>query len=127
MRTHRRYQWLATLVVLLAACRHGGGDEPAPVDMNATVAVQVENHYRGDVVVYLVVGTQRMRLGSVTAFGSEEFSFPWRRLQGAGTTRLLAHALAGGTVASDALMVQPGQSISWTLENDLDRSSMTVY
>jgi hypothetical protein len=124
---HRRYQWVATLVVALAACRHGGAHEPAPADTDAAVPVQVENHYRGDVVIYLVVGTQRMRLGTVTALGSEEFSFPWRRLQSSGTTRLLAHPIAGGTYASDPLLAQPGQSITWTLESDLDRSSLTVY
>jgi hypothetical protein len=124
---HRHYQWLATLVFLLAGCRHGGADEPAPVDMDAAVPVQVENHYHGDVVIYLVVGTQRMRLGTVTALGSGEFSFPWRRLQGSGTTRLLAHPIAAGSFASDPLLVQQGQSITWTLESDLERSSLTVY
>jgi hypothetical protein len=124
---HRSYLWLATLVLTLAACRHGGEDTLPAADPDATVLVQVENHYRGDVVIYLVVGTQRVRLGSVTALGSGEFTFPWRRLQGSGVTRLLAHPLAARSFASDPLMVQPGQSITWTLESNLERSTITVY
>jgi hypothetical protein len=124
---HRSYLWLATLVLTLAACRHGGEDTPPAVDPDATVLVQVENHFRGDVIIYLVVGTQRVRLGSVTALGSGAFTFPWRRLQGSGVNRLLAHPLAARSFASDPLMVQPGQAITWTLESNLERSTITVY
>ena len=112
---------------LLAGCRRASDDAPPGVDPSATVLVHVENHFRGDVIVYLVVGTQRVRLGTVTALRSEEFTFPWRRLQGSGVTRLLAHPLAARSFASDPLSVQPGQSISWTLESELERSSLTVY
>ena len=126
MRTHRSYLWLATLV-LLWACRHAGEEDPPSVDPDTAVVVQVENHYRGDVVIYLAVGTQRVRLGMVTALSSQAFSFPWRRLQGSGVTRLLARPLAASSFASDPLLVQPGQGITWTLESDLERSTMTVY
>jgi hypothetical protein len=114
-------------VFLLAGCHHASDDAPLGVDPNATVLVQVESHFPGDVVIYLVVGTQRVRLGTVTALRSAEFTFPWRRLQGSGVTRLLAHPLAGGSFASDPLSVQPGQSITWTLESNLERSTLTVY
>ena len=127
MRTHRSYLWLATLVLSLWACRHAGEDDPSAVDPDTAVMVQVENHFRGDVIIYLVVGTQRVRLGTVTALGSQAFSFPWRRLQGSGVTRLLAHPLASRSFASDPLMVQPGQSITWTIESNLERSTLTVY
>jgi hypothetical protein len=35
--------------------------------------------------------------------------------------------VAGGAFTTETILVQPGQSIFWTLENDLDASSLTVY
>ena len=128
MRTKRSYRWLAILALTLAAC-HRAGEEPEPQpDPNTTVVVQIENHYHGDVIIYLAVGTQRRRLGNVTALSTAEFSFPWRHIQSSGTSRLVAHPIAGArNYASDALLIQPGQSVTWTLESDLDRSSLVVY
>ncbi len=118
------------LMAALAGCRSKGEDtavEPR-VDPDTPVVVEVENHYLGDVVIYLSQGSLRQRLGLVTALSSAEFSFPWRRLSRSGTSRLLAHPIAGArTYASDPLNVQPGQSISWILASDLDRSSLAVY
>lgn len=118
------------LAAVLASCRSKGEDtsvEPR-VDPDTPVVVEVENHYLGDVVIYLSQGSLRQRLGLVTALSSAEFSFPWRRLSRSGTSRLLAHPIAGArTYTSDPLYVQPGQSITWTLASDLDRSSLAVY
>ena len=128
MHVMRSYRWLAVLALTVAACRHAGDEAPAQADPDTTVLVQVESHYHGDVIIYLVVGTQRRRLGSVTALSTAEFTFPWRRIQSSGTSRLLAHPIAGARAyVSDPLLVQPGQSITWTLESDLDRSSLAVY
>jgi hypothetical protein len=120
---------LAVLILLtpIGACRSKGPDtSPAP-DPNTPVVVEVENHYLGDVVIYLVRGSQRQRLGMVTALSTAEYSFPWRQLVGSSINRLVAHPIAGSAYASDPLQVQPGQSIKWTLESDLNRSSLAVY
>ena len=118
-------------LLLLAALEACGSKDPtlstAP-DPNTKVQVEVENHYMGDVVIYLVHGSDRQRLGMVTALSSAEFSFPWRRLGVSSSSRLLAYPIAGASAyASDPLQVQPGQWIKWTLESDLDRSSLAVY
>jgi len=119
---------LAGLMLLLAigACRSKGTETTMP-EPDTPVLVQVENHYLGDVVIYLVRGSQRQRLGMVTALSSAEYSFPWRRVAGSSINRLLAHPIAGSPYASDPLQIQPGQWIKWTLESDLRRSSMAVY
>jgi hypothetical protein len=92
------------------------------------VSVEVESHYQGDIIVYLVQGDQRQRLGTVTALSKAEFSFPYRRLQMSSSTRLMAYPLAGAQAyLSEPLLMQPGQWVSWTLESDLDRSSLAVY
>jgi hypothetical protein len=124
MRTDRAV--LLLLLIALGACRSRGPDTSVQPDTNAMVAVEVESHYQGDVIVYLVQGSQR--LGTVTALSKAEFSFPYRRLQMSSTTRLMAYPLAGAQAyLSEPLLMQPGQWVSWTLESDLDRSSLAVY
>jgi hypothetical protein len=116
------------LTSALASC-HSKADEPSVApDPDAQVLVEVESHYQGDVIVYLVTGNTRDRLGTVTALSRAEFTFPYRRLQMSSNTRLLAYPLAGAQAyLSDPLLVQPGQYVSWTLESDLRRSSLAVY
>ena len=124
----RRAISVLLLLSALGACRSKGPDTSVQPDPNATVAVEVESHYQGDIVVYLVQGSQRERLGTVTALSKAEFSFPYRRLQMSSTTRLMAYPIAGAQAyLSDPLLVQPGQYVSWTLESDLGRSSLAVY
>jgi hypothetical protein len=122
--------WGLMFVAAVAGCRSKDAKtSPEPeTDPNTPVVVEVENHYLGDVVIYLVRGTQRQRLGMVTAMSSAVFSFPWRRLGAGGTDRMLAYPIAGSRAhVSEPLYVQPGQSVKWTLESDLDRSNMAVY
>jgi hypothetical protein len=120
---------LSLLVLLMAAgCRKRDAEvSPAP-DPNTPVPVEIENHFMGDVTIYLVRGNLRQRIGMVTALGSATFSFPWRWLSQSGSSRLMAYPVAGARVhMSDPLILQPGQWIKWTLQADLDRSSMAVY
>jgi hypothetical protein len=130
MHAIRDVLWGLMLVAAVAGCRSKGAKtSPEPEsDPNTPVVVEIENHYQGDVVIYLMQGSHRQRLGMVTALSTASFSFPWIRLQVSGNNRLLAYPIAGASAyASDPLFVQPGQSIQWTLESDLDRSSLAVY
>jgi hypothetical protein len=115
-------------MLTVGACRKRDDvSQPAP-NPNTPVPVEVENHYQGDVTIYLVRGSMRQRLGMVTALGMAEFTFPWRWLSQSGSSRLLAYPIAGARAhASEPLNLQPGQWIKWTLEGDLDRSSLAIY
>ena len=128
MRAARILGWCLLVALVVGACRKRGDvDQPAP-DPNTPVAVEIENHYQGDVTIYLVRGGLRQRLGMVTALGTAEFTFPWRWLSQSGSSRLLASPIAGArSYLSEPLLMQPGQWIKWTLEADLGRSSMAVY
>jgi len=120
---------LSILVALtILGCRkRDAATTPAP-DPNTPVPVEIESHFMGDVTIYLVRGSLRQRLGMVSALGKAEFTFPWRWLSQSGTSRLMAYPIAGARAQlSDPLILQPGQWIKWTLEADLDRSSMAVY
>ncbi len=100
---------------------------PAPAHLHREVAVEVENHNWSDITVYLMAGGLPHRLGMVTGLSSGSFVFPSQRLNTGGGVRLRALPVAGRAFTSEPILVQPGQAITWTLENDLDRSSLTVY
>lgn len=116
---------LTTLLLLGCTAQHPAAGASPSAD--AQVAIEVENHNWADVVVYLVRGGQRSRLGLVSSLNKGVFTVPFRQLS-EGTSRLQAHPIGGGRdVTSDHLLLQAGQAVQWTLESDLSRSSLGVY
>ena len=91
------------------------------------VSVEVENHNWSDITVYLITTGLPQRLGMVTALGNANFVFPSHRLNTTAGVRLRALPVAGTPFTSETILVQPGQAITWTLENDLNVSSLSVY
>jgi hypothetical protein len=91
------------------------------------VGVSVESHNWNDITIYLIAGGLPQRLGMVTALSSATFDFPAHRVYTSGGVRLRALPVAGRAFTSETILVQPGQMITWTLENKLDASSITVY
>jgi hypothetical protein len=119
------------LVGLLVGCASRSEDsdaDPQPSEHTAEVALEVENHGWSDIVISLVRGTAVERLGMVRGLTTETFVFPYRKL-GAGTdVRLRAYPIGGPQAfTSENVLVQPGQWVKWTLENDLSRSFLAVY
>jgi hypothetical protein len=104
------------------------GEQPsAEQTRHGNVVVEVESHNWSDITVYLITSGLPQRLGMVTALGEAIFDFPPQRLNSSTGIRLRALPVAGEPFTSDAILVQPGQVITWTLENDLDASSYSVY
>ena len=103
------------------------GPSASPSRLDSEVSVEVENHNWSDITVYLVTGGLPQRLGMVTALSNATFAFPSQRLNTVNSIRLRALPVAGQAHTSEAILVQPGQAIFWTLENDLDTSSFSVY
>jgi hypothetical protein len=115
------------LASLSLGCHSHSKNEPSP-GLDTEVSLEVENHNWNDVVIYLLRGGQPERLGMVTAHSTGTFVVPYRRISSSGNARLSAYPIGGGSAFnSEALLVQPGQSIKWTLETDLSRSSLVVY
>ena len=105
-------------------------NDPAPKsssDNPNSVSVEVESHNWNDITVYLMAGGLPQRLGMVTALGAASFDFPSQRLNNSAGVRLRALPIAGQAFTSETILVLPGQVITWTLENNLDRSSFSVY
>jgi hypothetical protein len=93
----------------------------------AQVLVAVESHSWSDITVYLVGRGLPQRLGMVTALSSATFGFSSQQLNTSGGVRLRALPVAGRPFTSETIPVLPGQSIFWTLENNLETSNFTVY
>jgi hypothetical protein len=91
------------------------------------ISVEVDNHNWSDMTIYLMTGGLPQRLGMVTALSNATFVFPSLRINAASGVRLRALPVAGAAFTTETILVQPGQAIMWTLENDLDASSYAVY
>lgn len=122
---------LAGTAVLLAASGCGllFSRDPSSSDSGTRtqVLVAVESHNWNDITVYLVAGGLPQRLGMVTALSRATFDFPSHRLNTSAGVRLRALPVAGRAFTSETILVLPGQVITWTLENRLDASSISVY
>ena len=115
---------LILLLAFMSACAHHKG----PIVPAEKFAVVVINHHWLDVDVYLLRSGQRIRLGTVSATTTQEFLVEDRLLGSSRQIALLGEAIGSHeAVRTEALSLQPGQYVEWTLENTLRRSSVAVY
>jgi hypothetical protein len=120
---------LGTLLIAAPGCGlvSSGAEQRGADRLSGTVLVEVESHNWSDITVYLLAGGLPQRLGMVSALGEASFDFSSHRLNTSGGVRLRALPVAGQAFTSDAILVLPGQVITWTLENNLNASSYSVY
>jgi hypothetical protein len=120
------------LWIAVAAC--GGSPGPgsaAPVgraERFGAVQLVLNNRHWLDVVVRVEHDGETTRIGQVAAASSGRFSVPAWAMGSSGYVRFVADPV-GSPVrsASDWVNVWGGQTVEWTLESQLDRSSMLVY
>jgi hypothetical protein len=125
----RRILFALGLTVMVTACHRGGsvGAAASESSWNGSVTVRVVNHSWLDVTIFLLQGTHRERIGTATATSTTEFSVPIRKLSSGGDYRLYGDPIGSRqTVRSEALHAQDGDVVTWTLEDDLARSSIDV-
>jgi len=117
----------STLICITLGCGHrarvnAGYAEPADVVLTVT------NHHFLDVTVYLERDGQRTRVGTVTAVSTVQFHLRGNNLSASRQFRLFATAIGSDeNVRTETLTIQSGQTIEWTLEHDLRRSSVGIY
>lgn len=128
----------ALLSAALAACAHpvpnAAPTMPGAVSTTAVapatvVALRIENHQSNDVVIYAAQGRTRQRLGTVTGATTRTISIPHRFAADPGGFYLVAHVVggpAGSETNSPTVTVQSGQTVVWTLESELQRSSLAI-
>lgn len=130
IRTRARCVGLAVAIAgLLTACHHSGGVGQAAAGSawNGVVTVRVVNHSWLDVTIYVLQGTHRDRIGTATATSTTEFKVAIRSLTSGTDYRLYADPIGSRqTVRSEALHAQDGDIVTWTLEDNLERSSIDV-
>ena len=118
----------AGLVLLTAGC---GQKQPANVDIlpeGGEISVVVQNNHWNDMTLYLVHEGVSDRVGVVTAASTRSFVLPVQRFGAAGSFRLSAYQIGGDRYhVTEPLPVQRAEHITYTLETDLQRSSVTVH
>ena len=111
-------------VVLACAGNQGsqsaGPEVPSPWAEAREVAVHVKNENYTDVTVYSVRNQDRAsvtRVGYVPGFGSRDFTFSWSD----GELAFLIEFLALGSVATQTLAVNPGDTLNLVITPELHR------
>ena len=123
-------QVLLLICSLLMGCaRHTMSAEPEQrPSRDEPVSLEVENHNWSDMVIYLDRGNLSERLGTVGTLHTMVFTFPYLKLGSTGHSRLRADPIGNlQSFSSEEINIQPGQSLKWTIENDIDRSFLSVY
>lgn len=114
--------------VLLAGCVHRQStlDDAASAPQGATLEVQ--NLGFVDCDIYVLHDGVRERVGSVVATRSASFDLRSSQLGNSGTLQLIARPIGGNwSYTSEAFVIHDGQSIEWTLADDINRSFVSVY
>lgn len=121
---------LAVAALALSSCRKQVDTRllGAEVPENAAFTIKVVNQNLQDMVVYILHDGRRDRLGNATAATTTNFEFRLRRL-GAGREFALQVDPIGGRqpVRTETYLARDGALVTWTLETDLRRSTVTVF
>lgn len=129
MRPLMNFVAAAAVSLTLGACAStGGAARPADAATRApSASVKVENYNWSDVVVYAVQNNTRQRLGTVTSMSTVVFRVPERFMASTSALRLMVDPI--GSVEgweTEGIMVQPGQMVSFSIQNRLPLSSVAV-
>ena len=122
------------LLLLLAVSACGGTlaqGTAAPAgreDRFGAVQLVLNNRHWLDVVVRVEHDGEATRLGQVAAASSGRFNIPAWAMGSSGYVRFVADPVGSPQRStSDWVNIWGGQTVEWTLESQLDRSSMLVY
>lgn len=124
-----RYIAAAAVAFTLGACapaaqQSGSSNTPAP---NRTT-LTVENNNFQDVTVYLIGGSTRTRLGTVTSMKQEEFRIPQTLASGVADLVIEAVPFGNGeTYRSPTFQITPGSQVSLRVGQQMLLSNLRLY
>ena len=127
---HARSAVLA-LLVTVGGCASGPSPEtslePSSETSASSIRLTIESHNWADVVIYLEHEGQRSRLGLAKAASVTAMRIPASWAGSTQTVRLVAHRVGSRTdFRSEGFIVLSEQEVVWTLETDLQGSSLTL-
>lgn len=112
-RMKRRQTALIVLCLLSAACHYGARSGPPEPRTDTRLRVQNQNFL--DMNVYVLAGSQRIRLGTVTGLSTQVFTIPPDLVRGT-LLRFEVHPIGGrDNPRSETISVQPGDEVQLTI------------
>lgn len=125
MHARARLVVIAASAAVCAAClSHHSSD--STIDSPATL--YVDNHNYQDVDIQVLHRGLKSHLGNVNASAATTIVLPKSLLSDLGEVQLIAHAIGTPyTITTAVIVLKPGTEVRWTLETDLNRSSISVY
>lgn len=123
-----RHYWRAALVSLtLGACASSGSEDfgfgGAP---DGRASVSVESKYFGEVIIYVLNGTARTRLGAVGAMSTAELPVP-NEWVGVNVQLLASPVSPGASYISENLLIPPRGTVLLRLADELGMSRFSIW
>lgn len=107
-----RRVFLASVALFLAACASTRTTREA----DGPTSLRVENRTTLDMTIYALRGSERIRLGTVTALQTAVLPIPSQVIFGTTRLRFLADPIGSNrTPVSDEISVTPGDEVTWVL------------
>ncbi len=104
---------LVICVLLLAGCSKPQQDEESPSPKNTRTIVSVDNRGFLDMTVYVIDGTQRIRLGVANGHSVTDLTIPAQLVRGMAQLRFLCDPIGGNRApVSDEITVEPGDNVT---------------
>lgn len=115
--------------VMLAGCATGGvAVEDDTLETDDRVRVQVENHDWATVHVYALAGGQSVSLGQLSTSETSTFELPETMTTTAGEVRLVADPVGSADAhVTRRIQFEPGDTIVYSVEDQLELSSISVH
>ena len=117
----------AAAAVTLGACAPATRQAELSSAERRTTLV-IENNNWADMVIYVLRGAQRSRIGSVNSMSRARFKLPESIAGTYGELRIMADPIGSNrTYTSPIISVVPGSQVEVRVENNISISSFAVY
>ena len=118
----------AAAILALGACAPAAEQSASRLPARSHTSLIVKNDNWNDVKVYLVSGSTRTRLGSVTAMSKGQFFIPDAYVLGTSDVTIEADPVGSNdSYVSPPIQVFPGAQVALTVGNSLRLSHFAVY